>query len=85
VDNSKIKAYFRENMTVKIRQQIKVIMDKAQKWWYGEIPKDIPFIGFVYSDSSILAHKILDYFKKKHEFIIGTILAVLGIIIAIIL
>lgn len=73
-------------MAVKIRQQIKILMKKIQKWWHGEIPEDDPssnivFIGFVHSDSSILAHKIWDYFKKEHKFVIGTIIAVVGIII----
>lgn len=57
-------------------------------WWSGRIygtrpGEDAPYIGFVYTKSAIRAKKIVSYIQKEHEFLIGTILTIVGIYVAI--
>lgn len=58
---------------------------KLSRWWNGEVytnPPDVGliYIGVVYSASAIRARKMVEYIKKEHKFLIGTIIAILSLI-----
>ena len=67
--------------------KVKNIKKRMYDWWYGTIPENDPdsnifILGPVYARSSIIAHNILDYFKKEYKFIIKIILTITAIIIS---
>lgn len=60
---------------------------RLSMWWNGEWYKNSPedkvvYIGKIYKPSSIRAHKTLEYLKREHKFLIGSIIALLGILSA---
>ena len=70
-----------------IFMEVKNIKKKMYDWWHGTIPEDdsdsnIFILGPVYTQSSIIAHNILDYLKREYKFIIRIILTIIAIIIS---
>lgn len=64
------------------------LKQKISSWWngrvYGTQPgEDAPYIGFVYSKSSIQARKVVDYMKREHKFLIGTLLTIVSLMVVI--
>ncbi len=56
---------------------------KISVWWNGEWYKgDFPYIGRIHARSAIRARKVVGFLKRKHEFIIATLLTVIGLLLA---
>lgn len=71
-------------------KKIKGTLEKISKWYNGEVYKNSPnsglvYIGLVYHPSAILARKTISFIRKEYKFLIGTIIAVIGLILMIIL
>lgn len=71
-----------------LMKELNNVIGKISRWWNGEIYKNPPdskfvYIGFVYHPSATLVRKVYSFLRKEYKFLLGTIIAVVGIIFSV--
>jgi len=68
--------------------KISDLKHKMSTWYNGEPFKNSPgdnffFFGNVYKPSALRVRKVVDYTRKEHKFLVGTILTITAIVVAV--